>query len=105
MTKKIGDVLREYLRERGWLSGSPYQPLFSGWRAIAGDAVAAHAVLADVQRGFLIVDVDHPGWIQMVRLRQGSILEAARRAVPGVPLEGIRVRLSASGPEAGATGR
>jgi predicted nucleic acid-binding Zn ribbon protein len=91
--KKVGDLLREYLRDRGWLSGSPYDPLFSGWAKISGEAIAAHATLTDVRAGYLIVDVDHPGWIQMVRLRQASILEAARKAAPGVSLEGIRVRL------------
>jgi predicted nucleic acid-binding Zn ribbon protein len=96
--KRVGDVLREYLREKGWQSGSPYEPLFSGWRRIAGEAMSTHARLADVRDRFLIVDVDHPGWIQMVRMRQQSLLEAARKAAPAVSLEGIRVRLASSGP-------
>ena len=52
----------------------------------------------DVRDGFLIVDVDHPGWIQMVRMRQASILQAARKAVPTAAVEGIRVRLAERGP-------
>ena len=95
--KKVGDLLREYLRDRGWLSGSPYEPLFSRWREIAGEAIAAHARLADVRDGFLLVEVDHPGWIQMVRMRQASLLQAARKVVPTSAVEGIRVRLSEQG--------
>jgi len=90
--RKVGDLLREFLRDRGWLSGSPYEPLFSGWPKIAG-SMAAHARLTDIQGGYLIVEVDHPGWIQMVRLREASLLEAARKAAPAVPVEGVRVRL------------
>ncbi|HET6451156.1 MAG TPA: DUF721 domain-containing protein [Spirochaetia bacterium] len=97
--KKVGDLLRDYLRDRGWLSGSPYDPLFSGWQEIAGSAMGAHTRLADVQAGFLIVDVDHPGWMQMVRLREASLLDAARRAAPAVTVEGIRVRLREKGPQ------
>ncbi len=103
--KKVGDLLRQYLRERGWLSGSPYEPLFSGWQKIAGEAMAAHARLTDVRGGFLIVDVDHPGWIQMVRMRQAALLEAARKAAPAASLEGIRVRLAEPDPGAGNHGR
>jgi predicted nucleic acid-binding Zn ribbon protein len=95
--RRVGDLLREYLRGRGWLSGSPYDPLFSRWPEIVGDAMAAHARLTDVQEGFLIVDVDHPGWIQMVRLRQAALLDAARRAAPGASVEGIRLRLREAG--------
>ena len=92
--KKVGELLKEYLRERGWLTANPYQPLFSGWQEIAGAALAAHSRLSDVRQGVLIVEVDHPGWIQMARLRQDAVLAAARKAAPEASLQGIRVVLS-----------
>jgi predicted nucleic acid-binding Zn ribbon protein len=93
--KKVGDLLREFLKQKGWMEGSPYQPLFAQWQVIAGDALAAHARLLDVRSGLLIVEVDHPGWLQMLRLRQTALLAEARKAVPLLPVEGIRVRLGA----------
>jgi predicted nucleic acid-binding Zn ribbon protein len=95
--KKVGDLLREYLREKGWLGGNPYDQLFARWRQIVGDSMAAHARLVDVRNGILIVEVDHPGWLQMFRLRQNALLEAARSVVPAVSLEGIRVRVGSQG--------
>ena len=92
--KKVGDLLREYLRERGWLVANPWQPLFSGWADIAGASLAAHSRLSDVRGGVLIVEVDHPGWIQMARLRQEAILAAARKAAPDAALRGVRVVLA-----------
>ena len=91
--KKVGDLLREYLREKGWLGGNPYEQLFARWQQIVGDSMAPHARLVDVRNGILVVEVDHPGWLQMVRLRQDALLEAARSAVPTVLLDGIRVRV------------
>ena len=91
--KKVGDLLREYLREKGWLAGNPYEPLFKEWQRIAGEAVAPHARLIDVKEGILIVEVDHPGWLQMLQLRTAALLEAARRAAPQGRIEGIRIRL------------
>lgn len=93
--KKIGELLKEYLREKGWLSGNPYDPLFHEWKRVAGDALAAHARLIDVQNGILLVEVDHPGWLQMLQLRKASLLDAARRVAPLASIEGIRVRLGA----------
>ena len=95
--KKVGDLLREFLKQKGWLGGNPYDQLFSQWHLIVGDSLAVHARLVDVRNGILIVEVDHPGWLQMFRLRQDALLEAARSAVPAVSLEGIRVRVGGQG--------
>ncbi len=93
--KKVGDLLREYLREKGWLSGSPYDQLFHDWAKIAGEGLSRHTRLVDVQKGILLVEVDHPGWLQMLQLRREGILAAARRAAPDVALEGIKARVRA----------
>jgi predicted nucleic acid-binding Zn ribbon protein len=95
--KKIGDLLKEYLKEMGWLEGNPYEPLFQGWKQIAGEALAAHSRLIDVHNGMLLVEVDHPGWLQMLQLRKTALLEAARRAAPQAGIEGIRTRLGGGG--------
>ena len=91
--KKVGDLLREFLKEKGWLGGNPYEPLFAQWQKIAGESMAGHVRLVDVHNRTLIVEVDHPGWLQMLRLRQDALLEAARKAVPSLSLEGIRARV------------
>jgi predicted nucleic acid-binding Zn ribbon protein len=91
--KKVGDLLREFLKEKGWLGGNPYEPLFLQWQQIAGESLADHVRLIDVHNNTLIVEVDHPGWLQMLRLRQDALLEAARKAVPSLSVEGIRARL------------
>ncbi len=99
--KKAGDVLREFLRERGWLEGNPYDPLFKGWKAIAGEALSEHARLVDVQNGVLLVEVDHPGWLQMLQLRTTPLLEAARKTVPLASVTGLRVRVGPGRPGTG----
>jgi predicted nucleic acid-binding Zn ribbon protein len=92
--KKIGELLKDYLKEMGWLSGNPYDPLFRGWKEIAGEALASHSRLIDVRNGMLLVEVDHPGWLQMLQLRKSALLAAARRAAPEASIEGIRMRLA-----------
>ena len=93
--KSIGEVLKDFLRDKGWLTGNPYAPIFAGWPSIVGTTLAAHSRLVDVQNGIILVEVDHPGWLQMLQLRKGAVLDAARRMAPQASLEGIRIRLSA----------
>jgi predicted nucleic acid-binding Zn ribbon protein len=91
--KKIGDLLKEYMREKGWLAANPYQPLFLEWEKIAGESLATHARLIDVQKGVLLVEVDHPGWLQILQMRKAPLLEAARSAAPLADIVGLRARL------------
>jgi len=90
--KRIGELLKEYLAQRGWLEGDPYSPLFSGWKTIAGEALADHCRIADAKDGTLLLEVDHPGWMQMVQLNKPSLLSAARKAAPRARIENIKVR-------------
>ncbi len=91
--KKIGELLKEFLREKGWLQGNPYDPLFREWDRVAGTTLAAHARLVDVRNGILLVEVDHPGWLQMIQLRKTALLEAARRVAPLASVEGMKLRV------------
>jgi predicted nucleic acid-binding Zn ribbon protein len=107
--KKVGDVLRDFLKERGWPTEDPYAPLFGGWEAIAGRDLGSRSRVVEVEDGVLIVEVDHPGWLQMLQLKKRTLLEAARKAAPGGRIEDLRGRLSGTAgrrtPFRGASGR
>jgi predicted nucleic acid-binding Zn ribbon protein len=92
--KRIGDLVRQFLEDRGWDAGDPYSPLFAGWKKVVGEPLAGHSRLAEVEDGVLIVDVDHPGWLLMLSMRRQAVLEAARRAAPRARIEGLRARIA-----------
>ncbi len=95
--RKVGDILKDYLRERGWLAGNPYAPLFSGWDTVAGASLAAHTRLTDVRDGIMIVEADHPGWLQMARMRKETLLSQARAAAPDARIVDARFFLGPRG--------
>ncbi len=91
--KKVGDLARQFLQEKGWANGNPYDPLFRGWASVAGEGLATHSRLVDVRQGCLLVEVDHPGWLQLAQLRKAALLAAARRAAPLADIGGVRFRI------------
>jgi len=95
--KRAGDVLRELLKQKGWEAADPYLPLFRCWPQIAGPQLAARSRLVEVEGGLLVVEVDHPGWLQMLQLRKAAILAAARAAAPGARIDGLRGRIGGRG--------
>ena len=92
--RKVGDVLRDFLKERGWPSEDPYGPLFRGWEDIAGPELGTRSRVVEVEDGVIVVEVEHPGWLQMLQLKKRSLLEAARKAVPLCTISDIRGRMA-----------
>ncbi len=91
--KKVGDLLRQFLEARGWVSGDPYSALFTGWAGVVGDPLAAHCTLAEVEDGVLVVDVDHPGWLQMVPCADRPSWRPPGGAAPTARITGLRARI------------
>ena len=92
--RKAGDVLRDLLKERGWPTEDPYAPLFRGWEDIAGPELGPRSRVVEVEDGVVVIEVDHPGWLQMLQLRKRSLLEASRKAVPAGRIEDLRGRMA-----------
>jgi predicted nucleic acid-binding Zn ribbon protein len=95
--KKAGDILREFLKKRGWSAEDPYAPLFRGWEDIAGSELGRRSRVVEVEDGVIVVEVDHPGWLQMLQLKKRALLEAARKAVPSGRFEDLRGRMGPAG--------
>jgi len=95
--RKAGDILRDLLKERGWPTEDPYAPLFRGWEGIAGPELGSRSRVVEVEDGVIVVEVAHPGWLQMLQLRKREVLEAARKPGAGARIDGLRGRVSGSG--------
>lgn len=40
------------------------------WNEIVGESIAAHSKVIDVDRGTVIIEVDHPGWSQQILFKK-----------------------------------
>jgi hypothetical protein len=104
--KKAGDLLSSFLDnlDQGTLeTARGYSELVSSWKAIAGDKIAAHSRIRDLERSVLLVEADHPGWIQILQTKQKDLLTAVRRRFPDLSIVGISFRLSRRPPDAGVS--
>jgi predicted nucleic acid-binding Zn ribbon protein len=95
---RAGDLLSAILPERDALDKAhEYHRLFSSWRAIAGERLAAHSHLIELEHSVLLVEAEHPGWIQLLQMEQERLLSNARRLFPELGITGIAFRLSRKG--------
>jgi predicted nucleic acid-binding Zn ribbon protein len=56
-------------------------------------AAAVHSRIRELERGVLIVEADHPGWIQILQTKQAELLQAVQRYCPKLDIRGIAFRL------------
>ena len=103
--RRAGDILSEMFREKFGQSFEDINrnSIFSSWEKIIKEAwsqngednpVAAHSKIRELERGILLVEADHPGWIQTLGTKKAELLLAARRQFPELEIRNINFRLS-----------
>ncbi|MDR1565690.1 MAG: DUF721 domain-containing protein [Treponema sp.] len=100
--RKAGDILEDLFRER-------FDPqflehiqvtasLFSSWPAVAGDAdiavAAAHSRIREFELGVILVEAEHPGWVQILQTKQTRLLKVFQGRFPELEIRGVSFCLS-----------
>ena len=91
--ERVGDILKALLSEGTLKKGQKYISFYSSWEQIVGETLSHHTKAVDVQRGSLIVEVDHPGWFQMFRFKEPEILRSVRKRFPDLKIKNVKVRV------------
>lgn len=91
--KKAGDVLKNFLESAGISDPMNYSGLFKSWREIAGAEFLAHSRLVDIRKGILVVEVDHPGWMQKLQFQQNRIVKSIARKFPELEVTDMAFRM------------
>jgi hypothetical protein len=96
--RKVGDLLSIIIDEKMIHKAQGYSKLFASWAWITkkhGIAAAAdHSRIRELDRNILLVEADHPGWIQMLQTREHKLLADLRDQFPDLGISGISFRLS-----------
>jgi len=114
--RKAGDIILDLFRDRfgpGFMENARSTAgLFSSWEKLAAEvwprpfdaeqkkaedyipAAAVHSRIRELERGMLLVEADHPGWIQILQTKQAELLAVVQRRYPRQGIRGIAFRLS-----------
>jgi len=98
--RKAGDVLAAFFDEATMKKAKNYGELFSTtlWSGLLEKCGlsqgVSHTKIADLDKSVLLIEADHPGWIQLLQTKQKALLESIQRRFPEITLTGISFRLS-----------
>jgi hypothetical protein len=96
--KRAGELLASFFDQQTFDAAREYSALFSSWKSIAGDALAAHSRIRELEHSVVLVEADHPGWIQLLQIKEKDLLDKLRRRFPDQHIAGISFRLSREPP-------
>ena len=101
--KTAGDILSALFDEGFVKKAQGYSNLFDSWADITAKngiaAAADHSRIKDLDRGVLLVEMDHPGWKQILQTKQAKLLNDFRRRFPEMDICGISLMLGRSEPQ------
>jgi hypothetical protein len=105
--ERAGDILKELLKRRALSPAKAYMAFFRQWDDLVEDPLAAHIKPVDIKGHNLLLEADHPGWLQLLQFKENGLLKKIQVRYPELSIRAIRTRVSVknSKPEARPTKR
>ena len=98
--KTAGNILSALFDEGFVKKAQGYSKFFDSWTDITAKngiaAAAFHSRIKDLDRGIVLVEMDHPGWKQIIQTKQCKLLNDFRYRFPELEISGISLMLSRS---------
>jgi hypothetical protein len=95
--KKVGDILSAFFDKDILEKARGYGELFSSWGSLTAKCgipqAAAHSRITGLEKSLLLVEADHPGWVQILQTKQKELLAEVQKRFPGFFTTGIVLRL------------
>ncbi len=91
--KKADEILSTFFRMYNLEDGAEYISFFESWQEIVGVDLASHSRVADIRNGAAIVEMDHPGWMQMLQMKEQKFVRAIQKRFPDLGVERLSLRL------------
>ena len=91
--KKASDVVNVLFSGINTQGMETANSIIRGWKETVGDKIASHSKIIDVNKGNLIIEVDHPGWSQQILFRKKQIITVLSTNFPDLNIRNIIIRV------------
>jgi hypothetical protein len=99
--KRVGDVLSAIFDENMMQKARGYSALFSCWKDLTEKngitAAADHSWITSLDKGMVWIEVDLPGWKQILQTKESKLLSDFRYRFPDMDISGLSIMLSRTG--------
>jgi hypothetical protein len=91
--KRAGEVLKACLNDEQLFELQVYSSFFKNWKSIVGEKIACHSKIKDIRNKIVVIEAEHPSWIQLIRIRESEILKKIQQKYTDLDIRGISICL------------
>lgn len=95
--KRAGKLLGAFFERNNIQDTQGYVDFFQSWEKIVGVDLGAHSDAVDIRNHALVVEVDHPGWMQRLHMQRERILKTLQQRYPNLEIRNIHFTLVEEG--------
>lgn len=93
--EKAGNILNQLLsnllQKKQNKGGKDYYHFFNKWEHMVGRQLYGHTKIIDIKNKNLIIAVDHPGWLQILKLKERRIIKKVQKMFPQLTIKSMRI--------------
>ena len=72
---------------------SPEIAVYSRWAHYVGTGVASHSTPVEIQNHTIVIEVDHPAWLQKLHMESVAIIKNINKKNPTLAIKGVQFYL------------
>mgnify|MGYP006284196855 FL=1 len=95
--RHVADVLNRFMSQFTIEGAEDHIGFYSSWQEIAGINLSAHSRPVDIRNGSIVVELDHPGWMQRLQMETGRIVREVNRRFPQLGIRNMYLRVVEAG--------
>ena len=92
--KKAAEILARVLDEKNRKLAQTYSSIFGIWAQIVGESLAEHSRIYEIDNGYLFIEVDHPGWMQLLLMKKPQILRSVKKKYAVLNIRDIKIKVN-----------
>ncbi|UCG00035.1 MAG: DUF721 domain-containing protein [Spirochaetaceae bacterium] len=92
--RKAAEILAQILDEKSRRLGQTYDSVFGAWSQVVGDSLSEHSRIYEFTGRNVFIEVDHPGWMQLLLFKKPQILRSLKRKYPALDIRDLRIKVN-----------
>ena len=92
--KRAAEILSQILDQKERQAGETYSSVFGAWSQIAGGSLAEHSRIYEISGSNLFVEVDHPGWMQLLLMKKNQVIRSVRKRYPALNIRDLKIKVN-----------
>lgn len=87
----LKDILNQFMDTLDYSDYEKEQKIENSWEKIAGIKISSHSKIKEIKNGVLVIEVEHPGWIQCILFEKKNIIGRINKRFPELNIKDLNI--------------